>query len=122
MRPMKRSRIQTMLLFSRTSEKDSEGGTYESFATTGTPFRGEQWPAGGQVQAEMYGEKLAYMRNVKIKGNYTKVEVNGVINYVFDGFSVCELDGIGIEKTDEPDYQIISIKPYYPLLMEVRHR
>ena len=55
------------------------------------------WPAGGRVQAEMYGEKLAYMKNMEYAGPETMQEGDGIC--VFVG------------PTDAPDYKIVSIQP-----------
>lgn len=53
------------------------------------------WPAGGKVQSEMYGLRLAYMLNM---------------NYYGD-LSVSENDAVCID-TDEPEYKVVSIKKY----------
>lgn len=53
------------------------------------------WPAGGRVQAEQYGLKLAYMLNMNYYGT----------------LDIAENDGICIE-TDDPDYRVVSIKQY----------
>lgn len=53
------------------------------------------WPAGGKIQAELYGLRLAYMLNMNYYGT----------------LDIAENDGICIE-TDEPDYRVVSIKQY----------
>lgn len=62
-------------------------------------FTGESWPASGRVQAQMYGEKLPYVRNVKIQGDYViERGKDGVIRYVFEsGLVVCEKDGLCLD-------------------------
>lgn len=121
---LKRSRIQRFHLKKRETKKDSEGGTYEEYGAA-ISFSGEAWPAGGKVQAEQYGERLGYIYNMKIAGKYTIVrnQTDKQIHYIFPdtGLDVVEGDGICllVSGEDEPDYKIISIKPYIPLRLEV---
>lgn len=124
-RRMRRDRMQTMYVKSRAVEKDNEGGTFETYPGEAVKIKGEQWPASGKVQAQMYGERLAYIRNVKIVGKYQQIVTDGKIGYQFaDGTIVYELDGICIDVpgTEDPDYKIISIKPHKPLFLEVEKR
>ena len=124
---LKRSRIEQFHLKKKITGKDREGGTYEEYGAA-TAFSGEAWPAGGKVQAEHYGERLSYIYNMKIAGKYVLVrnQADGKIHYVFPdtGLDVVESDGIClfVSKEDEPDYKIISIKPYKPLRLEVEKR
>lgn len=117
---LKRSRIQTYYLRPRIPIRDSEGGTYEDYGTA-HPFRGEVWPASGKVQAEMYGERLSYIRNVRIEGKYViTTDRNGKEHYVYpDGLDVTESDGLCLYSNEKPDYRIISIKPYTHIKLEV---
>ena len=48
-------------------KKDREGSTYEEYSAASS-FSGESWPASGKVQAQQYGQRLGYIRNVKIDG------------------------------------------------------
>ena len=116
---MRRMRLQSFGLYNRTVVKDSEGGTSDTFGAE-IPLVGEVWPAGGGVQAQMYGESLPYIRNVKIKGEYTVSDVSGRTVYQFDGFAVSELDGLRLETESGPDYRIISITPHRPLRLEAQ--
>ena len=110
-----------MHLAKRTACKDAEGSTYDSYGTP-VAFDGEWWPASGEVQARMYGETLPYIRNVKIKGEYTvTVDEKGIAHYVYaSGLDVCEKDGVCIDQAANPDYKIVAIKPHKPLLLEVK--
>lgn len=67
--------------------------------TYGDPFafRAEIWPAGGKVQAEMYGQRLSY-----------------ILNMLCDPLDIKENDGVCIYSgpDEKPDYQVISIKRY----------
>lgn len=118
---MKQSRIQTFHLRKRETRKDDQGVTFVDYGEP-VKFSGEVWPAGGKVQAEMYGERLSYIRNMKIEGEYTvRVDEKNRLHYVFSKkLDVSESDGVCIYVPGEskPDYKIISIKPCRPLRLE----
>lgn len=118
---LKRSRIEIHYVRPRITEKDSEGGTYEEYDTA-RPFQGEVWPASGKVQAEMFGERLSYIRNVRMLGDYViSTDRKGKVHYVFpDGLDVTESDGmcLYVSGNSNPDYKVLSIKPYRPLRLE----
>ena len=118
---LKRSRVKEYYYKKRSVKKDNESGTYEEYGAA-LSFRGEAWPASGKVQAQMYGEKLSYIRNVKIEGKYILVtDDKGKVHYVFPGgLDIAESDGLClyVPKESDPDYKIISIKPYMPLRLE----
>lgn len=79
------------------------------------------WPAGGKLQAEIYGQRLNYIRNCKVDGAYTIEDEDGILQYKFDKFTFKEGDGVCIYvgKDVKPDHKIIAIKPYKPLYMEL---
>lgn len=118
---LKQNRLDTYYLRKKQVKKDSEGVQVD-FYLPALPFYAVMWQASGKLQTEMYGNRLSYIRNIRIDGEYT-IEVNGKhVNYVFqDGLSLCEGDGVNlyVSKDSEPDYRIILIKPYKPLYMEV---
>lgn len=118
---LKRSRVKQYYHKQRFTKKDNESGTYEEYGAA-FGFRGEVWPGSGKVQAQMYGEKLSYIRNVKIEGRYTvSTDSKGRTHYVYpDGLDITESDGLCLyaSKESDPDYKIISIKPYNPLRLE----
>lgn len=118
---MRRSRVQIYHLRKRETKKDNQGSTYEDYSPA-IVFRGEAWPAGGKVQAEMYGQRLSYIRNVKIEGKYKIVtDEKSRVSYEFEnGLKVTELDGLCLYVAGDsnPDYKIISIHPYRPLRVE----
>lgn len=66
---LRRSRTETYYHKKRIVEKDREGSTRESYGTASS-VEGESWPASGKVQAQQYGERLNYIRNVRISGKY----------------------------------------------------
>lgn len=118
---LKRSRVKQYHARARITKKDNEGGTYEEYDAA-VSFDGEAWPAGGKVQAETYGERLSYIRNVKIQGEYVIMpDRDNVIHYVYpDGLDIVENDGLClyVQPESPPDYKVISIKPYAPLRLE----
>lgn len=118
---MKRNRVQRLYLKSRIINKDNEGGTCEGYADA-VPFQGEVWPASGKVQAEIYGERLTYVRNVRVDGNYMiTTDREGIMHYVYaDGLDIVESDGVClyVNADVKPDYKVLSIKPFKMLRME----
>lgn len=87
------------------------------------PFRAEEWPAGGKLQAEMYGLRLPSIRNLRMEGDYTEVSSSVCrIGYQLEGGPLfCAGDGLClfVSPDAEPDYKIIAIYPYRFLTLEV---
>lgn len=83
----------------------------------------EIWPAGGKIQAEVYGQRLAYIKNSRIDGKYAVVGTpDGNVFYSLDdGPDVTEGDGVCVNVPKEalPDYKIVAIKPYRYLSLEL---
>lgn len=103
------------------ARKDNEGNSYIEY-TQGQPITAEIWPAGGKLQAEMYGQKLSYIRNCRIDGAYTiETDEKGRVSYLFGTQTIREGDGVCIDVPVEmdPDYKIIAIRPYRHLYMEL---
>ena len=119
---LKQSRLKTYYHRKRTVQKDNEGSTYEEYGAASS-FSGESWSAFEKVQAQQYGQRLGYIRNVKIDGGYAiKPDENGRLHYILDnGTDLMELDGIClfVGENTEPDYRIVAIKPYRFLTLEV---
>ena len=78
--------------------QDDEGGTVETFSEKPVLFEAAIYPAGGRIQAEVYGNRLNYILNMLYDGNEDISENDGVCVYV------------GSEAT--PDYKVISVKHY----------
>lgn len=123
---MKRSRVKEYFCRKAATVKDREGGASVEF---GPPmaFKGEAWPAGGKMQAEQYGERLAYICNVRIQGKYEAVrDEKGRPRYRFPDvdLDVAEGDGLClyVGKDEEPDYRVVSIRPYGALRLEAEKR
>ena len=93
------------------------------YYTGASSVTGESWPASGKVQAEQYGQRLNYIRNIRIQGSYKiQTDEKGRLQYILeDGTDIEERDGICLYVAADqlPDYRIISIKPYRFLTMEV---
>ena len=119
---LRRSRVKTFYHKKRVVEKDSEGSTKETYGAASS-FEGESWPASGKVQAQQYGQRLNYIRNIRVSGKYQiKTDEKGRIHYILRGnIDLQESDGICLftGKNMRPDYRIISIKPYQTLTLEV---
>ena len=92
---LRQSRLETYYHRKRMVKKDREGSTYEEYSAASS-FSGESWPASGKVQAQQYGQRLGYIRNVKIDGGYAiKPDENGRLHYILDnGIDLMELVGI----------------------------
>lgn len=96
--------------------KDDEGVTVEAYSE---PFDvvAEIWPASGNVQAEVYGERLAYVRNCRIAEKYEKVKEGDLIYYKLAGGRFREKDRVTTAEGEV--FEIASIKPYKELLLEL---
>lgn len=102
---MRRSLMKNYHLRRRKTGKDSEGGSIVRYEEA-VEIKATIWPAGGKVQAEMYGERLSYIKNMEYGGPEEMTEGDGIC--VFTG------------PEDPPDYKIISIKrEYSPKVMEL---
>lgn len=88
-------RTETYYHKKRIVEKDREGSTRESYGTASS-VEGESWPASGKVQAQQYGERLNYIRNVRISGKYeVKPDEKGRMHYILEnGTDIQESDHI----------------------------
>lgn len=120
---LKRSSLKSYYLKNKENKKDTEGVLTEIFKAP-HKIKMQVWPAGGKMQAEIYGQRLSYIRNCLVDGLYSiSVNASGQVSYVFDQFSLQEGDGVCmyVDKDATPDYKIISIKPYAHLYIEVEN-
>ncbi len=102
---MRKSLMKPYNLKRRVPAKDNEGNSYNTWDEA-VEIEAAIWSASGRIQAEMYGERLKYIKNMQYDGTETMQEGDGICVYV------------GPESN--PDYKIISIKPdYSPLEMEL---
>lgn len=82
----------------------------------------EVWPAGGKLQAELYGQRINDIRNCRMDGDYEIVtDDKGHVSYHMGDRSLREGDGIClyVSGDHEPDYRILSIRPCRFLTLEV---
>lgn len=95
---LRQCRMKRYYLKKYQSEKDEEGNIISSFSSP-VEIHAEIWPAGGQLQAQIYGARLQYILNMNFQGD---TEIN-------------ERDGICVHVNSEnsPDYRVISIKNYF---------
>lgn len=85
--------------------RTNEGSSYTDYGDA-VEIKATIWPAGGRIQAEMYGERLTYIKNMEYDGPESMQEGDGICVFV------------GPDK--KPDYKIISIKnEYNPKVMEL---
>jgi hypothetical protein len=77
--------------------KDDEGSITNNYGEAYS-IEAKIQPAGGQLQAAEYGEKLSYMLTMRYEGNEILKEKDGVC--VFVG------------PTENPDYRVKAIKPW----------
>ena len=92
---MRRSQMKQYQTFKAVDTKDREGIVNNTYLTD-KKIIAEVWEASGKVQAEMYGLRLAYMKNM----------ITDLNN------EVAEEMALGIENQSIPDYKIVSKKKY----------
>lgn len=92
--------LSTVYLRKMTIERDEEGEKVEAYGMP-VELRMNVQSAGGVISAQIYGEKLPYIKTCKYQGNLIKAGKN-------------ELDGVCVDvsKDNEPDYFIKSIQPF----------
>ena len=91
---MRRNLMKRYQLRKRTVEKNAEGGDVVSWAEA-VPIDATIWQASGSVQAQIYGERLTYIKNMEYHGTAALEESDGIC--------------VDVEGTDPPDYIIKSI-------------
>jgi len=92
-----RERDKRIVIFQpRVPLQEDDGTTYEGW---GDPLelRGNVQPAGGRVLAEMYGERLAYMRVMYVE---QKPPVR------LESWGAC------LDTLDIPDYKVVAVRPW----------
>lgn len=103
-------------------KKDSEGSSYIEYGPA-TSFQAEEWPGGGKVQAEMYGQRLPNIRNLRVPGDYTELyTLEGTIGFQIENGPLFRAnDGICLYAGEDagPDYRVVAVYPYRFLTLEV---
>ena len=93
--------LQTVYLKKRVTVRDEEGNKETGYSNDAIELKMTIQSAGGSVSAQIYGERLPYIKSCKYQGNKVKPGKN-------------EKDGIClyVSKDEEPDYEITAIQPY----------
>lgn len=111
---LKRSRIGSYFHKKKETIRDGEGTTGTQYGKA-EKFSAEMWCAGGKLQAEKYGDRLPYIRNIRINEKYhIETDEKGRQHYIIrNGTDVMEGDGLClyVAENENPDYMILSIKP-----------
>lgn len=118
---LKRNRLKTYSHRSAISKKDNEGNSYIEYGLPSS-FEAEVWPAGGKLQAEMYGQRVNHIQNCRINAGYEVLtDEKGRVSYWIGNMEIREGDGICVYVPGErePDYRIVAIRPYRYLTLEV---
>lgn len=117
---LKKNRLQICHHRAVQNKKDGEGNSYVEYGSPHS-FDAEVWLAGGKIQAEIYGQRLPYIRNCKIDGKYHEVCDDGRVGYCLEDMIIREGDGIclNVPRSHAPDYRVIAIRPYRHLTIEV---
>ena len=106
---MRRSLKGTYYLKHPQTSRHPEGGTITSWSAP-VEIEATIWQASGRIQAEMYGERLAYMRNMEYEGTETIGETDGICVFA--------------ASDQDPDYRVVSVnadhKPVLYLLEAIR--
>lgn len=102
---MRKNLMKEYNLRKRTLSKGSEGESIESYDTA-IKIDATIWQASGKVQAEMYGERLAYIKNMEYEGSETMQEGDGIC--------------VNVAGDQDPDYKIIFMNTdHSPKRMEL---
>lgn len=120
---LKRNRLKTYSHRQVIPKKDNEGNSYTEYGLPSS-FQAEVWPAGGKLQAEMYGQRAIHIQNCRINAGYEVLaDEKGRVSYQVGNMTIREGDGVclNVPEDHEPDYRIIAIRPYRYLTLEVEH-
>lgn len=90
---------QTYQLRRRLKDGNSDEGTPIIRWDAAVPIEATIWAASGRIQVEMYGEHLAYMKNMEYEGDEVISEKDGICVFV--------------SADEEPDYEVRSVNTDY---------
>lgn len=93
--------LKTVYLKRHTIEIDEEGDEQINYSEESEEIRMTVQSAGGQINAQIYGVRLQYIKSCKYQGDVIKEARN-------ENDGVC----VYVEATEEPDYRIISIQEF----------
>lgn len=86
--------LKTYYLRGRITKTDSEGVKYPDYDTA-VEIKAKVQSAGGKVMAEMYGERLNYIKTMYYDGSLELKENDGICVYV--------------GPAEDPDYKVVGI-------------
>lgn len=92
---MKRNRLKPYLIRKAIVDISDEGIKKATYSDNATEIKAEIWPASGRVQAEIYGQRLAYILNCLVDRK--------TLVHEGDGFCI---------NNDKVTHKVISIKRY----------
>ncbi len=94
---LRQRQIKTYSLKRHVTAQNEEGNSYSTWESP-VEIDAEIWPAGGQLQAQMYGQELQYMLNMLYQDDQEIKETDGICVFV--------------AADQGPDYQVISQQRY----------
>ena len=115
---MKQTRTRTINIRPKIVTKDNEGVPTISYGAPCTAT-GEIWPVSDSLQVQTYGDRINSIMNMRIRGKYSIEQRDHETVYIFDDFEIREGDGVCVNSAD-PDFKIVSVKPYKPIRMEIQ--
>lgn len=93
--------LKTVYLKRHTVEIDEEGDEQINYSEESEEIRMTVQAAGGQINAQIYGVRLPYIKSCKYQGDVIQEARN-------ENDGVC----VYVSKEEEPDYRIISIQEF----------
>lgn len=93
--------LKTVYLKERITIRDEEGNKETGYSDNPVELKMTVQSAGGAVAAQIYGERLPYIKSCKYQGDLIEAGKN-------------EKDGIClyVSPEDKPDYEITAIQPF----------
>lgn len=93
--------LQTVYLKKHIATTDGKGNTKINYSDLPVELKMNIQAAGGSINAQIYGEKLSYMKTAKYQGDLVKEGQN-------------EKDGVCVfvSKESQPDFKITAIQTY----------
>jgi hypothetical protein len=90
--------LRTVYLKKRIPGTEDDGTSYEDYVDTSTSIQANIHPAGGKLMAEMYGQRLAYMKTMRYEGDAS----------IEEGDGLC----VDVPATEKPDYKVVAVHPW----------
>lgn len=93
---LRRRDLKEYVVKERVSVKEPDGTTYEDWSGQSWTIQADIQPAGGKLLAEMYGERLAYMKTAYVEKDTELKETDGVF---FDDDSIYKVVAVQVWNT-----------------------